>query len=573
MEAKRRDFEQETDRTRGLIETRIDKTVRAVFRQIQEELPSSLAQLDRDIDEVVTGYLTAINAPFERTTKDGRIFLELSASPALPEELREGAQVAIGHAKDLEDTDPVHLGHPLVRAALEESRAATEGRLRVRFKLNDKSGDPLDEYRHKRGYLAVTKVKYGGVEAVEHLVPSLTLEDTDLAVVRIVRRCMRKSHRERYEDTRDLLRDLKTVALHNRELPPIPPVPQIPEPDVPSFGGAIHGRVGRDVRNALSGAEREIRASFGETEFYLRSRDGATKSLSERRLRRKLRRNRFSGDEMVRRGDEGEWVPIYESDLFRQEVPYSGDPAIWVGKRKIADFMQHACTFVTFGVAWYFFLGEVPVWMGFWGIGLAFHAMSTLPAALPFLRRKRELAAKTTPALAEVPAALPDSLLSASFLEEVERVKALLSRRDGEETEPLVAEVDAIVSGVRDLALRHRDFPSRPRPRSATLFRGHSRRRSAISWRRTTRMTGDSSSVSSKSFGKEARPSTKLWVCSVVSRFVRTLPSSRSSSFGWICHAGKRRARVCRSSRRDFRISATKSTRPSAWMKRSLESS
>ncbi len=45
MEAKRRDFEQEIDRTRGLIETRIDKTVRAVFRQIQEELPSSLGCL------------------------------------------------------------------------------------------------------------------------------------------------------------------------------------------------------------------------------------------------------------------------------------------------------------------------------------------------------------------------------------------------------------------------------------------------------------------------------------------------------------------------------------------------
>ena len=33
--------------------------------------------------------------------------------------------------------------------------------------LDYKSGDPLDEYRHKRGYLAVTKVKYDGVEAVE----------------------------------------------------------------------------------------------------------------------------------------------------------------------------------------------------------------------------------------------------------------------------------------------------------------------------------------------------------------------------------------------------------------------
>ena len=291
-------------------------------------------------------------------------------------------------------------------------------------------------------------------------------------LVRIVRRCMRKSHTERYKDTRDLLRDLKAVALHNRELPPIPPVPQIPEPDVPSFGGAIQGQVRRDVRNALSEAEREIRATFGETEFYLRSRDGATKSISERRLRRKLRRNRFSGDEMVRRGDEGEWVHIYESDLFGQEVPYSGDPAVWVSKRKIADFLRHACTFVTFGVTWYVFLGEVPVWMGFWGIGLAFHAMSTLRAALPLLRRKRELAAKTTPALPEVPAALPDSLLSASFLEEVERVKELLSRRGGEETEPLVAEVDAIVSRMRDLALKHRDLSEQTSPEERDALQG-----------------------------------------------------------------------------------------------------
>ena len=184
MEAKRRDFEQEIDRTRGLIETRIDKTVRSVFRQIQEDLPSSLAQLDQDIDEVVTGYLTAIRAPFERTMKDGRIFLALSPFPALPDELREGAQVAIGHAKDLEDADPVHLGHPLVRAALEESRGATRDRLRVRFTLDDNSKGALDMYRHKRGHLVVTKVTYGGVEPVENLVSSLVFEDAEATVSR-----------------------------------------------------------------------------------------------------------------------------------------------------------------------------------------------------------------------------------------------------------------------------------------------------------------------------------------------------------------------------------------------------
>ena len=184
-------------------------------------------------------------------------------------------------------------------------------------------------------------------------------------LVRIVRRCLSKAHTERYKDTRDLQQDLKAVALHKRELPPLPPVPQIPEPDVPSFGGRFHGQVRREVRGAVSNVEREIRAAFGETEVLLRSSDGRTKSLSERRLRRKLLRNRFSGDEMVRRADEGEWVHIYKSDLFRQEVPYTGDPADWVRKRKIKDFLRHACSFVTFGIAWYMFQGEVPAWMGF----------------------------------------------------------------------------------------------------------------------------------------------------------------------------------------------------------------
>ncbi len=142
-----------------------------------------------------------------------------------------------------------------------------------------------------------------------------------------------------------------------------------------------------------------------------------------------------------------------------------------VGKRKIADFLRHACTFVTFGIAWYVFAGEVPVWMGFWGIGLAAHAMGTLPAALPFLRRKRELTAARTPTLPEAPAASPDLLLSASFLEEVERVKELLTRRGGKETKPLVAEVDAIVSRMHDLAVKHRDLSEQTSPEERDALR------------------------------------------------------------------------------------------------------
>ncbi len=56
--AGRRDaYEKEYERTSQIIESRFDEDVRRVFRRLREELPAGLVQLDRDIADLVDGYL------------------------------------------------------------------------------------------------------------------------------------------------------------------------------------------------------------------------------------------------------------------------------------------------------------------------------------------------------------------------------------------------------------------------------------------------------------------------------------------------------------------------------------
>ena len=277
-------------------------------------------------------------------------------------------------------------------------------------------------------------------------------------LTRVVRRCLEKRPDERYQDTSELLRELKSVSAAPPPPPPLPPVPQNPEPDVPSLGRGLAALVGNELNDALGEIRGGIASALNEVTFQIQTGNGKTKSVTEKRLRRRLRRNRYSGTELIRQVGEAEWISLYESAVFRQEVPYRGDPVDWARKRKLQDFFCHAASFVGMGIVWFVWQGEVPFWMGFWGIGLAVHAIDTVPAALPLWRRNRELAAKEAKVMPEVQNALPDGLLSQSFREEVDRVKALLKKRGGDDADSLVEEVDGIVDRVATLATKHRDL-------------------------------------------------------------------------------------------------------------------
>ncbi len=250
---------------------------------------------------------------------------------------------------------------------------------------------------------------------------------------RVVNRCLAKDPAKRYPDTRELSRELKSLS------------PAVAAAAAPK--GNLEEAIENEVQSyVLAEVQRELR---GASRYQLES-EGKVRSLSESRLRRRLRQNRYSGLEMVRREGDQVWVPLQETPLFREEVPVRRDPESWAARRKVIGFAEHLTIYLAFAMMWFFASGEVPFWMGYWGIGLLGHAASALPAAVSLWRSRKSLPER---AKAEEP-----DLLSAGFRDEVERVRGLLERRGGEKRAELLKEIDGIVTRMRDLASKRRDL-------------------------------------------------------------------------------------------------------------------
>lgn len=176
MEEQRSTYEQTWARTAGLIETRFDSRVKQVFHRLQVDLPKGLARIDGELDRLMTAFLRARGVSYRRTSSDGHIRYKLSVSPDLPEGWRDGGTVVIGRVKDLDDSDPLHLGHPLVRAAVEEARMATTQRLRVAWKIGKTAPAQLKSSKGKRGRLVLSRVRYDGFETVDRLIATAVLQ-------------------------------------------------------------------------------------------------------------------------------------------------------------------------------------------------------------------------------------------------------------------------------------------------------------------------------------------------------------------------------------------------------------
>lgn len=170
MEEERARFEETHDRTAGLIESRFDDQVKQVFRRIQDVLPGELAAFDRHLERVVTGYLDAVGASYAREEVADGARLRVDPSDALPEELRGGFTAHLGDARTSEDVEPLHMGHPLVRAAIEEARASSHDPFTVRLRA------PSGLQAGQRGRMRVVKVRYDGYETQEELIPVAVLE-------------------------------------------------------------------------------------------------------------------------------------------------------------------------------------------------------------------------------------------------------------------------------------------------------------------------------------------------------------------------------------------------------------
>ena len=172
VENERKRFEEAHARTAGLIEQHLDSGIRNVFRLHQQRVPVALAELDRDLLEVVIGWLDACGIPYEREEGEEDERLRVEASPRLPDDLREGTVAAIGESKK---HAALSLAHPLVRAAVESSRDTP-----VRMAAVVARNEELHRDAGQRGRLRLVKLSFHGFEKIETLVPVLLLEGGDV---------------------------------------------------------------------------------------------------------------------------------------------------------------------------------------------------------------------------------------------------------------------------------------------------------------------------------------------------------------------------------------------------------
>ena len=177
--AERREaFEREYQRTSTIIESRFDETVRKVFKRLRQELPESLASLDRDIADLVEAYLGSKGIGYRRADEAGRVTFTVAADAVLPEGIGDGRRFATGDARRAGDAEPLNLSHPLVTAAVGHARLWTGGGAVM---LDPAGASPeLLAVAGKVGVMRVVMVDYPGFEPVQRLVVGATVGDEPL---------------------------------------------------------------------------------------------------------------------------------------------------------------------------------------------------------------------------------------------------------------------------------------------------------------------------------------------------------------------------------------------------------
>jgi len=166
---RREAFEKEYERTSQIIESRFDENVRRVFKRLREDLPDSLAELDRDVAELVDGYLIARAVKYRRFDEAGRVVFDVAPDAGLPVEIGDGRRFATGDARGLTDAESLNLSHPLVRAAIAHARAWSGGGS-VNLHVPQGCSPELAALIGKTGVMAVVLVDYLGFEPVQRLV-------------------------------------------------------------------------------------------------------------------------------------------------------------------------------------------------------------------------------------------------------------------------------------------------------------------------------------------------------------------------------------------------------------------
>ena len=179
MENRRRAFEEVQERASGLIEARLDDAVRQVLASYQRSLPSELEGLDRDVELITRAYFDGVRIPYTRDQQPGRVAYQVGASDALPEGYRDGFAATVGDSRSISEGEALHVGHPVVQAAVAAARQATNGPTSLVFEAATNAPDDLRGHIGRRGQLVATLVSYRGIERVDNLLVTAVLDSDD----------------------------------------------------------------------------------------------------------------------------------------------------------------------------------------------------------------------------------------------------------------------------------------------------------------------------------------------------------------------------------------------------------
>ena len=183
MEVRRREFDEEQERASGLVESRLDDTVRQVFAKYQSELPAELEGLDRDVDAITLAFLDGTGIPHARVQLAGRVEYQIQPSGRMPEGYRDGLVAIIGDSRDIREGEVLHVGHPVVQAAIDDARRVTAGPIHVVFEaINGPMSEGFRQLVGRCGRLVVTKTSYRGIEPVDNLLTTAVMEGGDEAL-------------------------------------------------------------------------------------------------------------------------------------------------------------------------------------------------------------------------------------------------------------------------------------------------------------------------------------------------------------------------------------------------------
>src|SRR6185295_16398692 len=201
------------------------------------------------------------------------------------------------------------------------------------------------------------------------------------------------------------------------------------------------------------------------TGLYHVQKGDQVQSYDEAKLVALIRRGKLTGMELARRDDEEEWQPLFESRLYRREVPTSGDPRDAARIRLLRAVGGHFSGFFITAVVMYAVQGHFPFWLAIWGAVLAMQALSAAPAALTLLRRRRASAASGAiaggpgvPLSRQLGGAPGTEVAPSGVAQEAARVRALIEQRGGTDAARLLADVDGILKLTVELAARQADL-------------------------------------------------------------------------------------------------------------------